>query len=165
MWPQSYGYGVPTADREASTANSEGHKYRMFEMQYIVDKTVNNPLYAAEQYWLFGGDTNSRSRLDNWYYGYAEDSPALTAHDVVLNQTALKDMIGHRYPGCFMVTNGGNTSRIDIMYASPAMYDIADNAITLIDSWIAQTAKSEYYSSFYSPSDHKPLLMDFDLAK
>ena len=165
LWPQSYGYGVSTTDRETSTANSEGHKQRIHEMQYIADKTVNNSLYAAEEYWLFGGDTNARSRLDNWYYNYAEDALTLAAHDVILNGTTLKDMIGHRYPGSFMATNSANTSRIDIMYASPAMYNATDNAITLIDSWISRKAKSEYNSSFYSPSDHSPILMDFDLSK
>ena len=49
MWPQSYGYGVATADRENSTANGEGDKYRAFEMQYIVDQTVKNTKYSGEK--------------------------------------------------------------------------------------------------------------------
>lgn len=165
MWPQSYGFNVATADRETSTANNEGDLYRVFEMQYIVDQTVNNAKYSSEKYWLIGGDTNSWSRLDNWFYGYDSNSTRLLAHDVFLEQTNMKDVIGHRYPGCFMSSSYGSGRRIDIMYASPEMYNALDNAMTLLDEWTAQTAKSTYYSSFYSPSDHSPLLMDFDLSK
>ena len=164
MWPQSYGYGVASANREASTANNEGDKYRAFEVQYLVDQTVNNSQYASEQYWLLGGDTNSQSRLDNWYKGYDTASTKLLAHDIILNQTDLKDVIGHRYPDCYMSSTAG-ASRIDIMYASPAMYALMDNAMTIWDSWTALTAKSIYYSSFSDPSDHLPLIMDFDLSK
>lgn len=164
MWPQSYGYGVATADRETSTANNEGDKYRAFEMQYIVDQTVNNSKYAGEKYWLFGGDTNSRSRLDNWFYGYDTNSTKLITHDIVLNKTSLKDIIGCCYPGSFLSSTYGD-SRIDILYASPEVYGMLDNAMTLIDEWLSDGKKSEYTSSFYDRSDHRPLIMDFDLSK
>lgn len=165
MWPQSYGYGVASADRETSTANSEGHKYRAFEMQYIVDNTVNNEKYAAEEYWIIGGDTNARSRLDNWHYQYADTSAALLTHDIILNNTNLKDVIAHRYPGHFIPTTAGDGARIDIVYTSPALYDVMDNSAVLMDRWIYGTSKSQYYSSFQDPSDHRPLIMDFDLSK
>ena len=164
MWPQAYGYGVATADRETSKANNEGDKYRAFEMQYIVDCTVKNSKYANEEYWIFGGDTNSRSRLDEWYYNYESAAVKLLTHDVVLNQTNLKDVIGHRYPGMFMASTYGGV-RIDILYASPAMYDMIDNSAVIIDEWIVDSKKSEYTSSFYDRSDHRPILVNFDLSK
>ena len=164
MWPQAYGYGVATADRETSKANNEGDKYRAFEMQYIVDQTVKNAKYASEKYWLFGGDTNARSRLDNWFYGYDTNSTKLMTHNILLDQTDLKDVIGCRYPNSFMASNYGE-SRIDILYASPEIYKMLDNAVTLIDEWLSDGKKSEYVSSFYDVSDHRPLLMDFDLSK
>ena len=164
MWPQAYGYGVATADREASQANNEGDKYRAFEMQYIVDQTVNNSKYASEKYWVFGGDTNSKSRLDNWFYGYDTNSTKLLVHDILLNYTSLKDIIGCRYPGSFMASTYGD-NRIDILYASPDMYNMVDNAITLIDEWLSDAKKSEYVSSFYDRSDHRPVIVDFDLSK
>jgi hypothetical protein len=164
MWPQAYGYGVSSSKQEESAAKFEGDYYRAFEMQYIVDQTIKNTKYKSEELWLFGGDTNARSRLDNWYYKYDENSTKLITHDILLNQTNMKDVIAHRYPGTFMSSTMGN-ARIDIMYASPAMYDKMDNAITLIDAWLAETAKSKYYSSFYDRSDHRPLIMDFDMSK
>jgi hypothetical protein len=164
MWPQSYSPSVPTAEREESTANGGGDIYRAFEVQYLVDQTVNNPKYAAEEYWLVGGDTNASSRLDNWYNGFDENSTKLLVHDIFLEQTSLKDVIGHRYPGQFFSSTMGG-KRIDIMYASPAMYALMDNAMTIWDSWTALTDRSIYYSSFCDPSDHLPLIMDFDLSK
>ena len=164
MWPQAYGYGVATADRETSKANNEGDKYRAFEMQYIVDQTVKNAKYASEKYWLFGGDTNACSRLDNWFYGYDTNSTKLMTHNILLDQTDLKDVIGCRYPNSFMASNYGE-SRIDILYASPEIYKMLDNAVILIDEWLSDSKKSEYVSSFYDVSDHRPLLMDFDLSK
>ena len=164
MWPQAYGFGVASADREASQANNEGDKYRAFEMQYIVDQTVNNAKYAGEKYWIFGGDTNSKSRLDNWFFGYESSSTKLMTHDVVLNQTNLKDIIGCRYPDCFMSSTQSD-NRIDILYASPDVYNMISNAAMIVDEWLAEDTKSEYVSSFYSRSDHRPVIVDIDLSK
>ena len=164
MWPQAYGYGVATADREASQANGEGDKYRAFEMQYIVDQTVKNTKYAGEKYWILGGDTNARSRLDNWFYAYDTNSTKLLTHDILLNQTNLKDIIGCCYPGSFMSSTYGD-ARIDILYASPDVYNMIDNAVMIIDEWLSDGKKSPYYSSFYEVSDHRPLIVDLDLSK
>ena len=164
MWPQAYRFGAPSAEQEESKANNEGDHYRLYEMQYIIDKTINNPQYAGEKYWLVGGDTNAVARIDNWHYGYDTSSTKFLVHDLIASQTDLKDVIVSRYPGCFMATTASGR-RIDIMYASPAMYDMMDNSMTLVDAWVASTAKSTYCSSFYEPSDHHPLIMDFDLSK
>jgi hypothetical protein len=164
MWPQAYRYGAPSAEQEESKANNEGDHYRLYEMQYIIDKTINNPQYAGEKYWLIGGDTNAVARIDNWHYGYDTSSTKFLVHDLIASKTDLKDVIVSRYPGCFMATTASGR-RIDIMYASPAMYDMMDNSMTLVDAWVASTAKSTYCSSFYEPSDHHPVLMDFDLSK
>ena len=162
LWPHPYEYGAD--DREASEANKEGDKYRVFEMQYILDQTINNPDYADEKYWIFGGDTNSKSRLDNWFYGLEEDSTRLLAHDLLLNYTSLKDIIGCRYPGSFIASTHSD-NRIDILYASPEIYNMIDNAAMIIDAWLAEGKKSEYVPSFYNRSDHRPMIVDIDLSK
>ena len=164
MWPQAYGYGVATADREASQANNEGDKYRAFEMQYIVDQTVNHPDYANEKYWILGGDTNAKSRCDNWFYGLEENSTKFLVHDVLLNYTSLKDIIGCRYPGSFMSSTHSD-NRIDILYVSPEIYNMIDNAAMIMDEWLAEGKRSEYVTSFYNRSDHRPMIVDIDLSK
>lgn len=160
LWPQSYGYGVASADREASSAAFEGDYYRQFEMNYIIKKTVNNPEYASQKDWLMMGDFNSRSRLDDWFYGGLSDVTYL-AQDEILNNTDLKDVIAFRYPGMFLSSTAGN-SRIDYLYASPSMNGSVGNAMILVDKWTS-ISKSAYSSNFYDPSDHRPILVDFNL--
>ena len=164
LWPKSYAPGVSGEDKQAeSTANHEGAAYRQLEMQYIVDQTVNNEKYAAEKYWLLGGDTNARSCLDAWHYGYEDTDYRFWANNIILDQTNLKDVIGHFYPGYFYSSTMGD-SRIDIMYASPAMYSRLIHSTTLVDYWLTGCKKSEYVDSFYDRSDHRPIMMEFDMA-
>jgi hypothetical protein len=162
LWPHPYWYG--TDDRETSEANKEGDQYRVFEMQYIIDQTIKNPEYADEKYWIFGGDTNSKSRLDNWFYGFESNSTRLLAHDLLLNNTDMKDIIGCRYPGSF-ISSTHSDNRIDILYVSTEVYNMIDNASMIIDEWLAEGTKSEYVSSFYNRSDHRPMIVDIDLSK
>ena len=161
MWPQAHAYGVNgPANQEASAAKNEGHYYREFEMQYIVDQTVNNANYASEEYWVFGGDTNSRSPLDAWYHNFADDDPNLVTHKVVRNQTNLKDVIADRYPRDYFMSSTYGGARIDILYASPKMFDRIENSITLIDHWCYPRVTDNVRGWQY-PSDHRPILVDF----
>ena len=163
MWPQAYAYGVSgSANQEASKNAKEGDYYRRHEMQYIVDQTVNNPAYASEEYWILGGDTNSRSRLDAWYHNYAEDNTALITHDVVRNQTNLKDVIGDYYPSNYFFSSTYGNARIDILYASPKMFERIDRSITLIDEW-CHPRSTDNVQGWQYPSDHRPLLIDFNM--
>ena len=55
-------------------------------------------------------------------------------------------------------------ARIDYMYASPSMYARIVNALTVMDKWTTAT-QSPYVSNFYDPSDHRPILADFELKQ
>jgi hypothetical protein len=165
MWPQAYGYGVATANRDASAAMNEGDYYREFEMEYIVAQTINNSKYSSVSDWMLLGDMNSRSRKDNWYYGYPENDTRLLTQDVVLNKTQLKDVIAECYPAPDnLVSSTGGTARIDYVYVSSGLMDKVVNALILGDKWV-YPVKSKFVSSFYDPSDHRPILVDFDLTK
>ncbi|MBQ9475968.1 MAG: endonuclease/exonuclease/phosphatase family protein [Bacteroidales bacterium] len=157
-WPQKYAYGVNgDAAREASGANHEGDYYREYEMNYVISHTINDPAYASQKDWLLLGDMNSRSRVDNWFYKYDENSTLFLCQDVVRNKTDMVDIIAESYPGDMVSSTGGN-ARIDYIYASPSMYGSLDNATILIDDWTI-IKKSDV--SFYLPSDHRPILADF----
>ena len=161
-WPQAYGFGVTgTAEREASKANNEGDKYREFEIKYICGTTVNNTEYSTCSNWLMLGDFNSRSRTDNWYYGYPDNDTRLLVHDYILGNTDMVDIISERYPGAFVSTTYGN-ARIDYIYASPSMYGRIVNACVLVDGWTT-LRQSPYVSNFYNPSDHRPIIVDFEM--
>ena len=154
---------APAAARVLEVGNNEeiGDKYRAFEIEYICDKTVNDPAYAAQEDWLMMGDFNARSRVDNWFYNYPENDTRLLVHDHIRNNTDLVDIIAERNPGRFISSTYGN-ARIDFMYASPSMYGRVANALIVIDKWTTAT-KSPYVSNFYDPSDHRPILVDFEL--
>ncbi len=163
MWPQAYSFGVSgTAAQEASKAEHGGDYYRQFEMQYIVAHTVNDPKYANAD-WLLMGDLNSRSRKDNWFYGYPENDTRLLTQDVILEQTDLVDIIAETWKGSFCSSTYGN-SRIDFMYANPSMMRSVVDAGILVDKWTS-SRPSTYVSAFYDPSDHRPILVDFDLTR
>ena len=172
MWPQAYGYGVSSANQESSAAKLEGDYYREYEMDYIVNETVNHSNYKNEQLWLFGGDTNSRSRKDQWFYELPDKTPPgptkYLPHNVILDKTNLKDVIADYYPSNYFMSSTGGGSRIDILYASPAMFDRIKESATVIDSWSNTCSAHEFCANwttqkFCDPSDHRPVMIDLDM--
>ena len=165
MWPQSYGYNVATANRDASSAAHEGDYYRQYEMDYLISHTVNAAAYASVTDWILLGDLNSRSRLDNWYLSYPDNDTRFITQDVVLNKTSLKDVIYEWYPAPDnYISSTGGSSRIDFVYVSAPLMKQVANALIIGDKW-AEPIQSTHVSSFYEPSDHRPILVDFDLTK
>ena len=163
-WPQVYGFGLADKlERKASAAAREGDKFRRTEIEYVCSHTIGSVPGAEKQLWMMMGDFNSRSRADNWYYGYPENDTRLLVHNHILDHTDLKDIIAERYPGSFISSTYGN-ARIDYMYASPSMYARIVNALTVMDKWTTAT-QSPYVSNFYDPSDHRPILADFELKQ
>lgn len=167
MWPQQWCYTVnsgTTAKKEESSAKNEGDYYREYEMKYIVDNTVNKSSYESETYWLLGGDTNSKSPKDQWYYGSSVADVKYLPHKYIIENTTLKDVIADKYPsGTYFMTSTYGKNRIDILYASPAMFDRITNSIMLMDEWTSMLPTWSYYTSFHDSSDHRPVLVDFDM--
>lgn len=158
-WPQSYAYGVSSANQAASTAEHGGDYYRQFEMNYVVEQTKNNPAYAAQKDWIFAGDFNSRSRQDNWYYKYEENNTLLITQDVILENTDYVDMMVKAYPGKFVTSTMGN-SRIDYVYMSPSLSQKAKNVFTIMDDWTC--CYRDQATRFCYTSDHRPILVDLN---
>lgn len=162
MWPNNYAYGVPSSGQDASAAKDEGYYYREYEMDYIVSHTVNAAEYASETEWILLGDTNCRSRLDNWVYGHEPNHPRLLANNVVLDKTNLVDIIAEKYKGEWMAS--ANSTRIDMMYASPSMYSRVRNAMILIEAW-TDPHDCPFQPGTNDPSGHRPIIVDFDMDK
>ena len=164
MWPQAYGFGVAESDQARSKAAYEGDYYRQYEMQYIIDHTINATEYAGVKNWILVGDLNSRSRVDNGTYNYTTSSTAFLTQDVILNQTDMVDVIAQRYPApANFVASTYGTSRIDYVYVSPELMGHVVNGFILNDQWNYKDVTSPYVSSFHIPSDHRPILVDFEL--
>ena len=129
--------------------------------------TVNNSKYAGEEYWLLGGDTNSRSPHDKWYYDANNklDDTYFLPHKHILENTNLKDVVTDRFPkdNSHFFTSTYGSARIDILYASPKMFNKITNSIVLMDDWLDVLGPWEYHTSFRNPSDHRPVIVDFKL--
>ena len=160
-WPFSYSYEARgTADESASAARKEGDYYREFELKYLMDHTVKDADYASVSDWIFLGDMNSVSRADAWFYtGLSSDDSAYLAQDVL--RSSLVDVIEARFPGRFFPTTGAETKRIDYIYLSPSLCDKVKDVIVITDSWTHPTFTG--ISNYWSPSDHRPILLDLDL--
>ena len=154
LWPHkdaSYAPSTyPTAD-----------EYREHEMEVLVGRTFNDPTYSSEQDWILVGDFNSLSRLDNATYGFPENDKQFLAQDVVLDKTNLKDIIAVWYPSPQFVKSIYGTDRKDYVYLSPSLVPNVGRATIFTDSFTPATETG--VSTFRNPSDHLPIIVDFNL--
>ena len=161
-WPQTYGYKVPEADRPASTAAHEGDIYRQYEMGWICENLYNDPQYSSTRDVLMLGDFNSYSPLDNHFYSLPESDTKFLCQKEIFNRTDLVEVVGTKYPGEFYSSVMGDGSRVDMAYASPSLYSSLSNVQILIDDW-CRPEQCPYVTGWIGlPSDHKPILLDFN---
>lgn len=160
-WPQAYAPGVE--DREASRAEHGGDKYRAMEIEYICEHTIGTVPDAKDQLWMMMGDFNSRSRVDNDKYGYPEDDTRLLVHDYILGHTPYVDVIKEKYPDEFIPSVGGKGARIDFVYCTKPLYDRITSAGIVWDEYTTPVRDPQELSNFWRPSDHLPIMIDFDL--
>lgn len=160
-WPQAYAFGVPTEKREESKAKHEGDYYRATEMQYILDHTINTVKNPKKQYWMMMGDFNSKNRVDNYQYNLPEDSSQFACQDVVRANPYYIDVIAEKFPGQFQTTCGGK-ARIDYVYLTEPMFKAVKDAHVIFDGWVDNYRDEAKISNFWHPSDHRPIVVDFE---
>lgn len=160
-WPHAYAYRAE--DREASKAEQGGDKYRAKEIQYICENTIGKVPEAENQLWMMMGDFNSRSRVDNEVYGYADNDPKLLVHDYIKANTPYIDVIKEKYPNEFKPTIGSKKARIDYVYCTQPLYDRIVFADVIWDDYTTPVRDPQNLSNFWRPSDHMPILIDFNL--
>lgn len=160
-WPQRYAYGVPRHQRDSSAALNGGDYYRRMEMEYVCKHTIGTDPDAADGYWMFMGDFNSRSRLDNETnaYGYAEDDTRFLTQDYILQHTPYIDVVREKHPGEALTSTYG-TARIDYVYCTKPLFDKVTRADIIKDEYTTPVRDS-LVKNFYRPSDHLPILVDF----
>ena len=152
LYPFSY---TPSGSNAAN-----GDAYRLEEIQTYLDNTIRK--YPDEKYWLMMGDFNSRSSRDNWFYKYPADDTRFLVHDYILQNTPYVDVIAEKYPGEFKTTTGGK-SRIDFVYCTPALYKLVTHADVVTDDYTTPVRDPGNLSNFWHPSDHRPIVVDFNL--
>lgn len=161
-WPMQWAFRA--ADPEASKAGNGGDRYRRMEIEYICRHTIGTSADAAGECWIMLGDFNSRSRSDNAVYGYPEDSPAFLAHDYIAQATPYIDVIAEKHPGEFKTTTGGK-ARIDFVYCTRPLFDTISFADVITDEYTTPVRDPNGLSNFWRPSDHRPIVIDFDLNR
>lgn len=159
-WPQPWAFRCE--DREASAKVREGDDYRRMEIQYICEHTIGKVPDASSQYWMMMGDFNSRSRRDNYVYGYPDRDTRFLVQDYIYGHTPYIDVIGTLYPGEFMTTTGGQ-SRIDFIYCTKPLFDSIEEARVVSDSYTTPVRDPQNLSNFWHPSDHRPFIVDFNI--
>lgn len=160
-WPQAYAFDAE--DREASKKENGGDKYRAREIQYICEHTIGTVENASEQLWMMMGDFNSRSRVDNAHYCFPDDDPRFWVHDYVIKNTPYVDVIKEQYPDQFIPTVGRKHSRIDFVYCTKPLYDRVTHAEIIWDDYTTPVRDPQNLGNFWRPSDHLPILVDFDM--
>jgi endonuclease/exonuclease/phosphatase family metal-dependent hydrolase len=162
LWPQRFAYGAE--DKDASIAGNGGDHYRRMEMEYICKHTIGTVSASADQMWFMAGDFNARSRHDNWFYKYPENDTRLLVHDYIKQNTPYLDIIADKYPGEFKTTTHGK-ARIDFVYCTVPLYDRIVLANVLLDEYTTPVRDSKGLSNFWHPSDHLPIMVEFDMGK
>ena len=159
-WPQAYAFQA--VDRDASRAEHGGDRYRRMEIEYICSHTIATQSDAGQQLWMMMGDFNSRSRLDNRVYNYPDDDTRLLVHDYIAEHTPYVDVIAEKHPGEFHTTTHGQR-RIDIDYCTQPLSERITRAEVIADDFTEPVRDPGKLSNFYHPSDHRPILVDFDM--
>ena len=161
-WPQKYAFGITREQRDSSKAVNGGDKYRRMEMEFICKETIAQSRNAAQEYWMMMGDFNAKSRVDNWFYEWPQDTTAFLVHDYIHANTPYIDVIKEKYPDKFFTTTGGKT-RIDFFYCTQPLYKKIKRAEVISDDYTTPVRNPQKLSNFWHPSDHRPILVEFEL--
>ena len=155
-WPHAWAYQAE--DKEQSKAENGGDTYRAREVAYVCNETIGS---QKDGNWLMMGDFNSICRSDNALYGLTSDSPKFQAQDYICEKTAYVDIIKHLFPDEVIVSTWINT-RYDYVFCTQDLLPHIKNAEIIKDEYTTPV-KDEKISSFAHPSDHLPIIVDFEL--
>ena len=155
---------IRSAERTASQNAGHGNAYRTREVKHIVENTSAKSENPAQEYWIMCGDFNSYSHLDNWHYKWGDAATNWNVTKYIESACPYYyDIVVEHFPGIFCRSTMGN-SRIDFMYVSKALL----KASTKVDpntDWFTKQSYSDVNKHFKIPSDHRPIIADFNLAK
>ena len=159
-WPFKYGYMAQ--DQTSSAEAQEGDLFRAKEMEYICSQTVCSIPDAPSQLWMMLGDFNSKSRVDNYIYGMAEDDKGFLVHDWIRENTPYIDIVDALHPSDFQKTTFSG-KRIDFIYVTEALRRRVREAYPVHDGFACSSRDSRGLHGFCNPSDHYPIVMTVKL--
>jgi len=133
-------------------------EFRKKEVQYVCNQTILTREHPEQELWLMMGDFNSISSLDNDHYKLSADSSVYCVHDYIRNNTPYIDVIANKHPGEF-IQSSQNGRRIDFIYATDPVIKQIKSAEILNSGYTEQ--HREQGASYWTPSDHRPILIEF----
>ncbi len=151
LWPQQWHKNDRTR-----TKGSGGDKFRLEEMNYILDQTIRNPKYANEEHWIMTGDFNSRSPIDKPFYDVIhKKKPVVFNYDVhnLVRSVYPHDAIAEKNPDALQSSTRGKNARIDFIYCTKKIFAGITKAYTIRDDFVRTS------------SDHCPLVIEFKQPK
>ena len=162
LQPFSYWRFLPKEKKEESTRDYGGEKYRRMEMKWILDHTLRTSKHPENELWMVMGDFNARSRKDNFQYKYSLASQEFLVHNYI-EETApyLYDVVAEKFPETFCPSHG--KKRIDYVYVTKPLLKSIKKVETAPDSYTKQ--KPSGIGKFMRPSDHLPIIIDFNPDK
>lgn len=164
LWPMQYSFRIRREEQKADAEHGGGDHYRRMEIERICKQTILTVPESGNQYWMMMGDFNSHSPADNWVYRYPEGDSKLLVHDYIRACTPYLDVIAERYPDNFYSSVAGK-SRIDYVYCTKPLFDRVSDAAIVTDSYTRPLPDPQGISHFWHPSDHRPILVDFNMNK
>ena len=155
-----WGHGCKTdAERKASAAKFGGDLARRDEIETVLKGSYFTVPDASNQFWVVAGDFNSRSPVDARMYDLPLDSPRYAVHRWLAESTPLVDSLHEWLPNDFHVTCGAS-SRLDYVYLTRGLYDRVTEVRVVVDRYTRPIYAG--VSDIWRPSDHRPILVDFD---
>ena len=133
-------------------------EFRKKEVEYVCKQTILTREHPEQELWLMMGDFNSISSLDNDHYKLSADSSIYCVHDFIRNKTPYIDVIANKHPGEF-IQSSQNGRRIDFIYATEPVIRQIKSAEILNSGYTEQHRASG--ASYWIPSDHRPILIEF----
>lgn len=162
LQPYSYWRYLPDDQKEESSRNYGGEKYRRMELEWIFNHTVRTRENPENELWMVLGDFNSRSRRDNFYYKWSQASQDFLVHNYIEEtEPWLYDVVAETFPGTFCPSHG--KKRIDYVYVSRPLFKAVKNVVTEPDAF--SKPKPTELKNMKRPSDHHPILVDFNLDR
>ena len=133
-------------------------EFRKKEVEYVCNQTILTREHPEQELWLMMGDFNSISSLDNDHYKLSSDSSIYCVHDYIRNKTPYIDVIASKHPGEF-IQSSQNGRRIDFIYATEPVVRQIKSAEILNSGYTEQHRATG--ASYWIPSDHRPILIEF----
>lgn len=149
---------------DLSTRNYEGESYRRMEMEYITRHTILKSADPERECWLMCGDFNCVTHKDNFFYKWGNASPSFMVHRYIENDVpAYYDIVSEHFPGIFCKSLMSNM-RIDYVYVTKPLLK-ASTKVSCGTDWYTRQSVWEPYTHFKLPSDHIPVMVDFNISK